>query len=107
MSRPTLIHLAAMMAFLAVIAATYPYAAVADEGPVAARKLSDAGIILPLEKIVAAARAVKPGEILETELERKRGRYVYEVEILDARGQVWEVELDAKTGKLITVESED
>jgi len=107
MSRQTLIHLAAAMALLAVIAATHPSAAVADEGPVAARKLSDAGIILPLEKIVAAAKAVKPGEILETELEHKHGRYVYEVEILDARGQVWEVELDAKTGKLIAVESED
>ena len=79
----------------------------ADEGPVAARKLSDAGIILPLEKIVAAAKTAKPGEILETELERKQGRYVYEVEILDARGQVWEVELDASSGKLIAVESED
>ena len=107
MSRQTLIHLAAAMAFLVIFAATYPSAAVADEGPVAARKLSDAGIILPLEKIVAAAKAVKPGEILETELERKHGRYVYEVEILDMRGQVWEVKLDAKSGKLIAVESED
>lgn len=106
MSRPTLIHLAAVMALLASIAATHPSAA-ADEGPAAARKLSDAGIILPLEKIVAAAKAAKPGEILETELERKQGRYVYEVEILDARGQVWEVELDASSGKLIAVESED
>ena len=107
MSRQTLIHLAAAMAFLAVIAAIHPSAAVADEGPVAARKLSDAGIILPLEKIVSVAKAAKPGEILETELERKHGRYVYEVEILDAHGQVWEVKLDAKSGKLIAVESED
>jgi len=107
MSRQMLIHLVAALAFSVGIATAHPSAAVADEGPVAARKLSDAGIILPLEKIVAAARAVKPGEILETELERKHGRYVYEVEILDARGQVWEVKLDAKTGKLIAVESED
>ena len=107
MSRQTLIHLAAAMAFLAAIAAVHPSVAVADEGPVAARKLSDAGIILPLEKIVAAAKAAKPGEILETELERKHGRYVYEIEILDARGQVWEVKLDARSGKLIAVESED
>jgi len=106
-SRQTLIHLAAAMALLVVVAVTHPSAAVADEGPVAARKLSDAGIILPLEKIVAAAKAAKPGEILETELERKHGRYVYEVEILDARGQVWEVKLDARSGKLIAVESED
>jgi uncharacterized membrane protein YkoI len=79
----------------------------ADEGPVVAKRLSDAGVILPLEKILAAARKIKPGEVLETELERKSRGYVYEIEILDARGQVWEVKLDAKTGELIKLERED
>jgi uncharacterized membrane protein YkoI len=97
-------------AFLAVaglgLGGAYPHAQ-ADEGPAAARRLSNAGTILPLERIVASARAIKPGEVLETELERKGNRYFYEVEILDARGQVWEVTLDASSGKLITLESED
>ena len=51
--------------------------------------------------------AVKPGQILETELDEDDGRYVYELEILDERGQVWELELDASTAELLELESED
>lgn len=81
--------------------------AAADESQTTARKLRESGEILSLEKIAASARSIKPGEILETELELEHGRYIYEVELLDARGQVWELNLDAKTGKLIKLESED
>ena len=86
--------------------ANIPFAA-AEEGQVTVRKLQESGQILSLEKIAKLANAVKPGEILETELEHKKGRYIYEVELLDTRGQVWEVKLDAKTGKLIKLELED
>jgi uncharacterized membrane protein YkoI len=79
----------------------------AKEDHVAARKLRDAGDILPLEAIAERARRAKPGAILETELEFTRGRYVYEIEILDEAGQVWELKLDAKTGDLITMEIDD
>lgn len=79
----------------------------ADEDHELARKLREAGAILPLEEIVHRARAAKSGELLETDLEKKHGRYVYEVEILDKAGQVWEVELDAADGRLIFVERED
>jgi uncharacterized membrane protein YkoI len=79
----------------------------ADESQLTARKLSEAGRILPLEKITKSAKSIKAGEILETELELKNGVYIYEVEILDKKGQVWELKLDAKTGKLIKLELED
>lgn len=72
-----------------------------------ARKLRAAGEILPLEQIVAQAQAAKSGELLETELESKHGRYIYEVEILDAAGQVWELKLDARTAKLLQMERDD
>ena len=75
-----------------------------DIDHVAARKLREAGEILPLEKIAERARTTKPGQILGTELDYKKGRYVYEVEILDEHGQVWEIKLDAKTGTLIKME---
>jgi uncharacterized membrane protein YkoI len=103
-NRVTSILVAAALAGAASLAL---FPAQADEGPAVAKRLSEAGVILPLEKIVAAARKIKPGEVLETELERKGKGYVYEIEILDARGQVWEVKLDAKTAKLIKLESED
>lgn len=81
--------------------------AMADEDHVAARKLRESGKILSLEIIVDHARTHKAGEILETELEFKHHRYVYEVEILDADGQVWELKLDAGTGDLIKMERDD
>jgi uncharacterized membrane protein YkoI len=72
-----------------------------------ARLLKQQGKILPLEQVIAAAMAVKPGQILETELEEDDGRFVYELEILDEAGQVWELELDAATAELIELDNED
>ena len=80
---------------------------VAEEDYQLAKKLREKGEILPLEKILAFARAKKAGEVLETEFEKKDGRYIYEVEILDVKGQVWELKLDAKTGQLIKIEMDD
>jgi uncharacterized membrane protein YkoI len=72
-----------------------------------ARLLKQQGKILPLEQVIAAAMAVKSGQILETELEEDDGRFVYELEILDEAGQVWELELDAATAELIELDNED
>ena len=101
------VHSILLAAALCVAAGVVLFPAQADEGPAVAKRLSEAGVILPLEKIVAAARKIKPGEVLESELEKKGKAYVYEIEILDARGQVWEVKLDARTAKLIKLESDD
>jgi len=79
----------------------------ADQNANQARQLQQQGDILPLEQIIELAVAVKQGQILETDLERDDGRYVYELEILDSRGQVWEIELDAQTGELLELENED
>ncbi len=77
------------------------------ESPTIAGQLAAKGQILSLEKISRLAKSHKPGEILEVELEKKHGRYLYEVEILDARSQVWELKLDAKTGQLLKMELDD
>lgn len=81
--------------------------ATADEDHLLARKLLASGEILPLETIAASALKAKAGELLESELEHEQGRYLYEVEILDAAGQVWELKLDAKTARLLQMERED
>ncbi len=96
-----------LAAALAAMAITATPPAVADEDHVAARRLRESGEILSLEKIAEHARSAKAGEILETEFEQKKGRYIYEVEILDKDGQVWELKLDAKTGDLIKMEIDD
>lgn len=77
------------------------------ESPSNASRLSAKGEIMSLEKISQKAKTYKPGEILEVELEKKHGRYVYEIDILDAGSQVWELKLDAKTGQLLKMEQDD
>lgn len=79
----------------------------AEETATTARRLSESGEILPLEKILRAAKSHKNGKVLETELERRNNRYIYEIEMLDENSQVWEIKLDAKTGKLIKLERDD
>lgn len=92
---------------LSVLGAGAPWAAIADNDHAAARKLRESGEILSLEDIAERARRAKAGKILEIELDRERGRFVYEVEVLDQGGQVWELKLDAKTGDLIKMKIDD
>lgn len=79
----------------------------ADSDSERARLLKQQGKILPLEQVITAAIAIKAGQILETDLEEEDGRFIYELEILDEAGQVWELELDATTAELIELENED
>jgi uncharacterized membrane protein YkoI len=72
-----------------------------------AKRLKEAGDIQPLEQILAKARAEKPGRVLETELERKGERYIYEIEIVDNDGVVWELKFDAKSGELLKTKAEN
>ena len=72
-----------------------------------ARRLFEQGYIVSLESILSRAQALRPGELLEVELEQKRGRHVYEVEILDAAGEAWELKFDARDGRLLKEERED
>ena len=71
--------------------------------------LQKSGEILPQETILERAKAHTPGKIVETELERKHGRYVYEVEVVGDDGVKTELKYDAKTGQLISskVENKD
>lgn len=88
---------------------TLPVKAGEDISHLEARKLQAAGEILSFETIAEIARKIKPGTILETELERGRrdGLYFYEVEILDAKGVVWELDINAKTGEMMKIEIDD
>ena len=85
----------------ALIAATAGIAQARDLGPDEALKLRDAGTIMSFEKLNAAAIAKHPGSTIEeTELEEEHGRYVYQVDLRDAQGVQWDLELDAATGEI-------
>lgn len=72
-----------------------------------ARRLRREGSILSLETVVAKAHARRTGELLEVELEHEHGQYVYEVEILDQAGKVWELRFDAHDGSFLREELDD
>lgn len=64
-----------------------------------AKKLKDSGKILPLEQVLQQARRDRPGRVVETELEKLSGRYIYEIKIVDEQGVVHELEYDAQNGE--------
>jgi uncharacterized membrane protein YkoI len=71
------------------------------------RSLAEPGDILSLEQILQNARQLHAGRALETELEEGDDGMVYEVEILDANGEVWEMKFDARSGELLEEEQEE
>jgi uncharacterized membrane protein YkoI len=89
-----------------VIALFAGIAAGSDDDASQARALMHKGTILPLEYFIHQALRIHPGKVIEAELdhEEKHGGYVYEVEILDLYGRIWEIEFDAQTGELVEKE---
>jgi uncharacterized membrane protein YkoI len=71
-----------------------------------ARRAREAGEILTIVQIYDLARKAVPGRVLEAELEREHGRWIYELKILDPAGRVYELKLDAATGAVLGREEE-
>jgi len=66
-----------------------------------ARKLIDAGTIVPIATVEATAMARHPGsKIIDIELKNKYGIHIYRIELTDPQGVDWELELDATDGLL-------
>ena len=80
---------------------------VAEEDHVNARRLREAGSILPFETILRQVLAERGGRVLEVGLEQTSGGYIYEIEILDHSGVVWEIEVDAVTGHKMKEQREE
>ncbi|HFQ14544.1 MAG TPA: peptidase [Gammaproteobacteria bacterium] len=89
------------------LALLLPRATPADGDHDIARELRRSGDILPLEQILEQVKRLHPGHVLEVELDRHEGRYIYEIETLDARGNVWEMRFDAQSGRLLETEREE
>lgn len=91
-----------------VLSSTALWAHARDLGPDEALQLRDAGTIQPFDKLNAAALAQHPGGSKgDTELEEVYGRYIYQVEVRDAQGVKWDVELDAITGEVLKNQRDD
>lgn len=70
-------------------------------------ELKQTGEILPLESILKRVRELQPGRVIEIELEDDDGRYIYEMEVVDDSGVVWDIDVDARSGELLERERDD
>ena len=58
--------------------------------------------IVAFNQLEATALALHPGStLLDTDLDEEYGKYLYQVELEDADGIEWDVELDALTGHVL------
>ena len=67
-----------------------------------ARAAVEAGEVMPLAKVLERLATSHPGQVLEVELERDDGRWLYEVRLLHRDGRLMKLELDARTAKVLT-----
>jgi uncharacterized membrane protein YkoI len=72
-----------------------------------ARAALQAGEIQPLTFILTRLAQTQPGQVLELELERKNGRWLYEIKLLRPGGSLLKLEVDARTGEVLRQKSKD
>lgn len=72
-----------------------------------ARAAVQAGEVLPLPTLLERLARTHPGQVLDIELEREDGRWIYEVKLLQPSGQLLKLELDAATGAVLQLRRKD
>ena len=72
-----------------------------------ARAAVQAGQVLPLPTLLERLRRTHPGEVLELELERDDGRWIYEVRLLQANGQLLKLDVDAATAQVLQIKRKE
>lgn len=65
------------------------------------RALRESGKILPMEDILKQVRQIQPGQVVEIELDREKGAYIYEVKVIDQQDKIHKLELDAGSGEVL------
>jgi uncharacterized membrane protein YkoI len=66
-----------------------------------ARAALEAGEIRPLSELLSEVERRYRGRVIEADLDRDDGQWLYEFKILPPNGRVFRVELDAATGQVI------
>jgi hypothetical protein len=89
----SLFALGLMLAPMAVV--------LADSEQDRARDAVRAGEIAPLGQILEAVKRDFAGEVLDAELERDDGRWIYEIKLISPQGAVLKLKYDAKSRALI------
>ncbi len=66
----------------------------------AVHRAVEAGEIKSLADILAAVRSKLPGNVAGVEIEREHGRWRYELRVVDDKGRLYEVYIDARSGEI-------
>lgn len=88
------------IATLFAAAALTPLASLADGDHDRARAGLRAGEVLPLHVVLERVAKDHPGNVLEVELEREKGLWIYELKILQGGGLL-KLKVDARTAAII------
>jgi len=82
----------------------YPNAGVADiKDHERARQALMQGKVLPLRTVIDQVERDFQGQVIKVEFEEEKGRFVYEIRVLQAGGRVVKVEIDARDGRVLKV----
>lgn len=94
-----------IMALFWGVMASHPALADDDDDVQKMTEKAKAFGLISHEEAQSKALAAKPGVVKEVELERRKFKsgWDYEVEIVDSNGAEWEVYIDAKTGKVNSI----
>ena len=71
-----------------------------------ARAALRAGEVLPLTTILERVAKEQPGQVLEVELERNQGRWIYELKLIQNSGALVKLKVDARDGSVLKRKSE-
>lgn len=89
-------------ALAALLLALVPLAPALDVDQDEALRLRQSGEVLSFQAILREAEARYPGaRLLEAELDDDDGELIYEIELLTRDGVVRELEIDARSGRLL------
>lgn len=105
-SAASAIALGVVALLIALLAALTPADARAgrkDDDHDRARAAVQAGEAMPLSTLLQRLQRTHPGRVLELELEREDGRWIYEVKLLQPDGRLLKLEVDAATAQVLKV----
>ena len=66
-----------------------------------ARQAVEAGDVLPLRTILDRVEREYPGQVMEVELDREKGEWVYEIKLLRKGGALMKLKIQARDGTIL------
>ena len=66
-----------------------------------ARQAVEAGDVLPLRTILDRVEGEYPGQVMEVELDREKGEWVYEIKLLRKGGALMKLKIQARDGTIL------